>query len=49
LRHAGRTAWYLIDRNGVIRKIVVGQQTITGGWFDGLKRELEDALAEKPL
>ena len=43
----GTPTWYLIDRNGIIKKVVIGQQTITGGWFDGLKKELETALAEK--
>jgi thiol-disulfide isomerase/thioredoxin len=43
----GTPTWYLIDRNGTIRKIVVGQETITGGWFDGLKKDLEAALAAK--
>ena len=44
----GTPTWYLIDRKGVIRKVIIGQQTITGGWFDGLKKELETALAEGP-
>ena len=44
----GTPTWYLIDRKGVIRKVIIGQQTITGGWFDGLKKELETALAESP-
>src|SRR5689334_1369758 len=43
----GTPTWYLIDRSGIMMKIVIGQQTITGGWFDGLKEELEVALAEK--
>ncbi len=43
----GTPTWYLIDRSGRIKKVVVGEQTITGGWFDGLKKELETALAEK--
>lgn len=44
----GTPSWYLIDRKGVIKKIVIGEQTITGGSFDGLKKELEAALAESP-
>ena len=44
----GTPTWYLIDRKGTIKKIVIGQQTITGGWFDGVKKELETALAESP-
>src|SRR5215468_2309414 len=44
----GTPTWYLIDRKGVIRKVVIGQETITGGWFDGVKKELETALAESP-
>lgn len=44
----GTPTWYLIDRSGTIKKVVMGQETITGGWFDGLKKELEVALAEKP-
>lgn len=44
----GTPTWYLIDRKGVIRKTVIGQQTITGGWFDGLTKELETALSEAP-
>jgi thiol-disulfide isomerase/thioredoxin len=44
----GTPTWYLINRKGVINKIVIGEQTITGGWFDGLKKELEIALAERP-
>jgi thiol-disulfide isomerase/thioredoxin len=43
----GTPTWYLIDRSGVIKKVVIGEQTITGGWFDGLKKELEAALAKK--
>ena len=43
----GTPTWYLVDRNGRIKKIVIGEQTITGGWFDGLKKDLETALAEK--
>ena len=43
----GTPTWYLIDRNGIIRKIVIGRPTITGGWFDGLKKELEAALADR--
>lgn len=42
----GTPTWYLIDRKGIIRKVVIGQTTITGGWLDGLKKELEAALAE---
>lgn len=42
----GTPTWYLIDRAGVIKKIIIGQQLITGGWFDGVKKELEAALKE---
>lgn len=41
----GTPSWYLIDRQGVIKKIIIGEQVINGGWFDGLKKELEAALA----
>jgi cytochrome c biogenesis protein CcmG/thiol:disulfide interchange protein DsbE len=44
----GTPTWYLIDRSGVIRKVIVGEQMITGGWFDGLKNELKAALAGNP-
>lgn len=44
----GTPTWYLIDRKGVIKKVIIGQQVITGGWFDGVKKELETALAEAP-
>ena len=44
----GTPTWYLVDRKGIIRKIIIGQQVITGIWFDGLKKELETALAENP-
>jgi thiol-disulfide isomerase/thioredoxin len=43
----GTPTWYLIDRKGTIRKMIIGQEVITGGWFDGMKKELETALAEK--
>ena len=43
----GTPTWYLIDRNGEIRKVVIGVSSITGGWLDGLKKDLEVALAEK--
>ena len=44
-RLMGTPTWYLIDRAGVIRKIIVGEQVINGGWSDGLKREVDALLA----
>jgi len=41
----GTPTWFLIDRSGIIRKVVVGQSVISGGIFDGLKDDLEAALA----
>ena len=41
----GTPTWYLIDRSGNIRKVIAGQSVISGGWLDGLKDELEAALA----
>ncbi len=38
--------WYLLDKNGVIRKVIVGQEIISGGWFDGLVGELKKVTAE---
>jgi len=43
----GTPTWFLVDRNGVIRKVIVGREIITGGWGDGLKGELGKVLAEK--
>lgn len=40
----GTPTWFLLDQQGVIRKVVIGKQTITGGWFDGLKGDLERLL-----
>jgi thiol-disulfide isomerase/thioredoxin len=40
----GTPTWFLLDQQGVIRKVVVGKQTITGGWLDGLKGEVEKLL-----
>ncbi len=42
----GTPTWFLVDRNGVIRKVIVGREIITGGWGDGLKGELGKVLAE---
>ncbi len=41
----GTPTWYLIDRSGNIRKVIAGQSVISGGWLDGLKDEVEAALA----
>lgn len=38
--------WYLLDKNGVIRKVIVGQEVISGGWLDGLAGELKRVTAE---
>jgi thiol-disulfide isomerase/thioredoxin len=43
----GTPTWFLVDQQGVIRKVVVGKQTITGGWFDGLKSDLERLLPKE--
>lgn len=37
--------WYLLDKNGVIRKIIVGKEVISGGWLDGLTPELKKVLS----
>jgi thiol-disulfide isomerase/thioredoxin len=42
----GTPTWFLLDKEGVIRKVIVGKQVITGGWFDGLKGDLEKVLKE---
>lgn len=42
----GTPTWYLLDKNGVIRKIIVGQDVISGGFFDGLAGELKRVTAE---
>lgn len=39
--------WFLVDRKGVIRKIIIGTEVITAGWFDGLEGELKKVLDEK--
>jgi thiol-disulfide isomerase/thioredoxin len=38
--------WILLDKKGIVRKVVVGQEVITGGWRDGLEDELKKVLAE---
>lgn len=43
----GTPTWFLLDQQGVIKKVVVGKQTITGGWFDGLKGDLEKILPKE--
>ena len=43
----GTPTWFLVDRQGVIRKVVIGKQTITAGWFDGLKGDLERLLPKR--
>lgn len=42
----GTPTWMLIDRKGVIRKVVVGQEILTGGWLDGLAPDLRKVMAE---
>lgn len=42
----GTPTWMLLDRKGVIRKLVVGQEVITGGWLDGLEVDLKKVVAE---
>jgi len=43
----GTPTWMLLDRKGIIRKVIVGQEVITGGWFDGLESELQKVVAEE--
>lgn len=43
----GTPTWFLLDGQGTIRKVIEGQQVITGGWLDGLKGELRKMLPEK--
>lgn len=43
----GTPTWLLLDKKGVIRKVVVGQEVINGGWFDGLESDLKKVLAEE--
>ena len=42
----GTPTWMLLDKKGIIRKVVVGQEVITGGWRDGLEDDLKKVLAE---
>ena len=42
----GTPTWMLLDRQGIIRKLVVGQEVITGGWLDGLASDLKKIVAE---
>ncbi len=42
----GTPTWMLLDKNGVIRKVIVGREVITGGWLDGLEPDLKNVLAE---
>jgi thiol-disulfide isomerase/thioredoxin len=38
--------WMLLDKNGIIRKVVSGREIITGGWLDGLKDDLNKVVTE---
>jgi thiol-disulfide isomerase/thioredoxin len=42
----GTPTWMLLDRNGIIRKVVVGQEVINGGWADGLEPDLKKIVGE---
>ena len=42
----GTPTWMLLDRKGIIRKVVVGQEVITGNWLDGLESDLKKIVAE---
>lgn len=42
----GTPTWILLDKKGIIRKVVVGEEVITGGWRDGLEDDLKKVLAE---
>ena len=44
--HATPT-WMLLDRKGIIRKVIEGQEVITGGWFEGLESDLKKIVAEE--
>ncbi|MES2942748.1 MAG: TlpA disulfide reductase family protein [Pseudomonadota bacterium] len=42
----GTPTWMLLDRKGIIRKVIVGEEVITGGWLDGLESDLKKIVAE---
>ncbi|MBC7720287.1 MAG: TlpA family protein disulfide reductase [Chitinophagaceae bacterium] len=42
----GTPTWMLLDKKGIIRKVVMGQEVITGGWRDGLEEDLKKVIAE---
>ena len=42
----GTPTWMLLDKKGIIRKVIVGQEVINGGWFDGLESDLKKVVAE---
>lgn len=42
----GTPTWMLLDRKGIIRKVVVGREVITGGWLDDLEPDLKKIVAE---
>lgn len=43
----GTPTWLLLDRKGIIRKVIVGQEVISGGFFDGLESDLKKVIAEE--
>lgn len=42
----GTPTWMLLDKRGIIRKVVMGREVITGGWLDGLEDDLKKVVAE---
>ena len=42
----GTPTWMLLDKKGIIRKVVMGREVITGGWLDGLEDDLKKVVAE---
>ena len=42
----GTPTWLLLDKKGIISKVVTGREVITGGWLDGLEGDLKKVIAE---
>lgn len=42
----GTPTWMLLNKKGIIRKVVMGREVITGGWLDGLEDDLKKVVAE---
>ena len=38
--------WMLVDKKGILRKVITGKEVISGGWFDGLESDLKKVIAE---